>query len=285
FPTYTKLTKKIIQQCQTIAEQEQIPIRWNYRRTLKQLAKHQRFRNYPKNKLKAKKADKKMKTIARILVGELERKLPADLSYCSALALYKQVLAQKTDTRDKIYLLHEPSVCCISKGKEQRRYEFGNKASFVRTDSGVIGGAMGFRNEYNGHTLGIVLVQVECLVGKRPKQAKVDRGYKAVKPILATQILLPFQASSSKSDYQKRKLMQVHRKRVGIEPVIGYLKMDYRLKRDSYKGVIENNINIMLVAVVFNFKRVMNQYKIFFWLFLQRLFFASANSFLIHSIN
>ncbi|MDW8328311.1 MAG: IS5 family transposase, partial [Anaerolineales bacterium] len=274
FPTDAKLHKKIIKRCQAIAEKEQIAVRQSYRRTLKQLARSQRFRNHPKNKLKAKKADKKIKTIAGRLVRELERKLPTDSPYRRDLALYGQVLAQKRNSKNKIYSLHEPEVCCISKGKEHQKYEFGNKASFVKTDSGVIVGAMGFRNEYDGHTLESVLAQVERLVGKRPKQAKVDRGYKGVKQILTTQILLPSHASNTKSYYQKRKLSQAHRKRAGIEPVIGHLKTDHRLKRNFYKGVIGDNINIMLAAAAFNFKRVMNQYKASFWLFLHRLFFA-----------
>jgi IS5 family transposase len=42
----------------------------------------------------------------------------------------------------------------------------------------VIVGAMGFRNEYDGHTLPTVLEQVKKLTGKYPKIAKVDRGYR-----------------------------------------------------------------------------------------------------------
>lgn len=45
-----------------------------------------------------------------------------------------------------------PQVCCISKGKEHKQYEFGNKASFAKTDSGVIVMALGFRSEHDGHT-------------------------------------------------------------------------------------------------------------------------------------
>ncbi len=47
----------------------------------------QRFRNHPKNKGKAKKADKKIKTIAGRLVRELDRKLPPSL-HQSLLTLF-----------------------------------------------------------------------------------------------------------------------------------------------------------------------------------------------------
>jgi IS5 family transposase len=53
------------------------------------------------------------------------------------------------------------------------------------------------------------------------------------------------------SYYQKRKLSKAHKKRAGIEPVIGHLKNDHRLNRNFYKGIVGDNINIMLAAAAF----------------------------------
>ncbi|EOR94907.1 ISPg7, transposase [Arcticibacter svalbardensis MN12-7] len=65
------------------------------------------------------------------------------------------------------------------KGKAQKKYEFGNKVSIVYTlNTGVIVGAMGFRNQYDGHTLEGALDQHEKLSGKRAKRATVNRGYR-----------------------------------------------------------------------------------------------------------
>lgn len=64
YPTDNKLHRKIIKKCIAIADKEDIEIRQSYTRTLKKLLMDQRFRNHPKNKGKAKKADKKIKTIA-----------------------------------------------------------------------------------------------------------------------------------------------------------------------------------------------------------------------------
>ena len=178
YPTDAKLYKKIIAKCQQITSEEQLPMRQSYTRTLKKLSRDQRFRNHPKNKVKARKADRRIKTIAGRLARELERNLPPDSKHLVKLELYKRVLAQKRADKDKIYSLHEPETCCVSKGKEHKKYEFGNKASFVKTNSGVIVGALGFRNEYDGHTLDVALKQVGNLVGKLPKVATVDRGYR-----------------------------------------------------------------------------------------------------------
>lgn len=269
FPTDAKLHKKIIKKCKAIAEEEQLPVRQTYTRTLKKLSLHQRFRSQPKNKVKARKADKKIKTIAGRLVRELERNLPPLSKYQTELDLYKQILAQKRDSKNKVYSIHEPEVCCISKGKEHKKYEFGNKASFVKTDSGVIVGAKGFRNEYDGHTLEPALEQVERLTGKTPKRAKVDRGYRGKKQIGKTEILIPSPPKKSMSYYQRKKLSKAHKKRAAIEPIIGHIKQDHRLSRNFYKGIAGDNINIMLAAAGFNFKRMINKWKSSFGFFLQ----------------
>lgn len=271
FPTDAKLHKKIIKSCKAIAKKEQLPVRQSYARTLKKLSVDQRFRNHPKNKSKARKADKKIKTIAGRLVRELERNLAPTDKYQNQLELYKKVLAQKKGSKNKIYSLHEPEVCCISKGKEHKKYEFGNKASFAKTDSGVIVGALGFRNEYDGHTLEPTLEQVSRLRESVPKKAKVDRGYRGKKQIGETEILIPTTPKKTLSYYQRKKISEAHKKRAAIEPIIGHIKTDHRLNRNFYKGVIGDNINIMLAAAGFNFKRMMNKWKLSFNRFLQKL--------------
>ena len=281
FPTDAKLHKKIINKCKKIAQEEQLPVRQTYTRTLKKLSIDQRFRNHPKNKTKARKADKKIKTIAGRLVRELERNLPPNSKYQHDLNLYKQVLVQEKGSKNKIYSLHEPEVCCISKGKEHKKYEFGNKASFVKTDSGVIVGAMGFRNEYDGHTLEAVLKQVERLRDKTPKKAKVDRGYRGKKQIGETEILIPSPPKKNLSYYQRKKRCEAHKKRAAIEPIIGHIKLDHRLNRNFYKGIVGDNINIMLAAAGFNFNRMMNKWKSSFWHFFQTLHLLIQNLFFI----
>lgn len=153
YPTDAKLHKKIITKCQQIASEQQLPVRQSYTQTLKKLSRDQRFRNHPKNKTKARKADKKIKTIAGRLVRELERNLPPDSKHLVRLELYKKVLVQKKTDKDNIYSMHELETCCVSKGKEHKKYEFGNKVSFVKTNTGVIVGALGFSNEYDTGTL------------------------------------------------------------------------------------------------------------------------------------
>ena len=278
FPTDAKLHRKIIAKCSKIAKDENLIVRQTYTQTLKKLGVDQRFRNHPKNKARGRKADKKVKTIAGRLVRELERNLPENSKYQTQLDLFKKVLAQKRNEKNKIYSLHEPETCCISKGKEHKKYEFGNKASIVKTNTGVIVGAMGFRNEFDGHTLEPTLDQTKRLLEKAPKFAAVDRGYRGRKKIGETQILIPTPFNNkTQTKHQQKKLKQAHKKRAAIEPIIGHLKSDHRLNRNFYKGIIGDNINIMLAAMAFNFKRMMNKWKNVFLFYLQKL----VNQFII----
>lgn len=273
FPTDDKLAKKIIRKCLKIAEENNLTLRQTYTRTLKKLSYDQRFRNHPKNKGKAKKADKKVKTIAGRLVRDVERKLEEILpAYQEILDLFKRVLAQERNDKNKIYSLHEPDVCCISKGKEHKLYEFGNKVSVGWTANGVIVGALGFRNEYDGHTLDKSIEQVERLRGIAPENGIGDRGYRGRSKVRETVIHIPKAFSKQLSAYMQRKEKKFFRNRAGIEPVIGHLKADHRLSRNFYKGIFGDNINIMLAAAGFNFKRMMNKWKSTFFIFLKLLF-------------
>lgn len=206
YPTDAKLRKKIITKCHQITSEHQLPVRQSYTQTLKKLSRDQRFRNHPKNKAKARKADKKIKNIAGQSARELERNLPPDSKHLVGLELYKKVLAQKKTDKDNIYSLNEPETCCISKGKEHKKYEFDNKASFVKTNTGIIVEALGFRNEYDGHTLEVALKQVRDLVGQLPKLTSVDRGYRGRTEPGETQILISKPSKKNISRYPDKKL-------------------------------------------------------------------------------
>jgi len=222
----------------------------------------QRFRNHPKNHGKAKKADKKIKTIAGRLIRELQRKLPAINGYQAELNLYERILLQKRNDKQKIYSIHEPHVQCISKGKEHKKYEFGSKVSIIATkNSGVIIGAINIPlNDYDAHTLEPAITQQQRLTGHVLKNDYVDRGYRGVKNVSGTNIIIA-DNKRNKTAYQKQKLRHGFRRRAAIEPRIGHLKSDHRLSRNFYKGVFGDNINVMLAAAAMNFKRMMNKWK------------------------
>ena len=263
YPSDAKLHKKIIGKVLSIVKSLGLPLRQSYTFTLKKIYRDQRFRNHPKNRSKALKADRRLRTIAGRLVRELKRNLKGNHDYDSLLALFERVLSQRRNSSGKIYSLHEPEVQCISKGKEHKKYEFGNKVSIIRSITGIILGAKSFRNEYDGHTIEESLLQVERITGKKIRKLAGDRGYRGKKEIGGTQILIPDVPSRKDSYYTRRKKHKLICKRAGIEPTIGHLKSDFRLGRNFYKGVFGDAVNLLLAAAAYNFKRAM---RVLLWL-------------------
>jgi IS5 family transposase len=160
-----------------------ITLRQSNKRTVKQLMIEQRFRDHSKMRKRANAAVRKLKTIAGRLVRDVERglnKIDRLNYYDEQLWLYYCVLGQKRDDNNKIYSFHAPEVKCISKAKEHKRYEFGNKSSFAITKkSGIVAWAMAFEdNIFDCHTIEPQLAQVEDLLSRLPETALVDRGCK-----------------------------------------------------------------------------------------------------------
>lgn len=267
YPTDAKLHKKIVGKVLKIAKELNLPTRQSYTFVLKGIYRDQRFRNHPKNRKKAIKADKRLRTIAGRLVRELKRNLGDNRGYDELLSIFEKILLQRRNSSHKIYSIHEPDVQCISKGKEHKKYEFGNKVSIIRSATGVILGARSFRNEYDGHTIQKSLEQVHRLTGKSIKRLAGDRGYRGKKEINETQILIPCVPKSKDTYYQRKKKHKLFCKRAGIEPTIGHLKTDYRLGRNFYKGLLGDSINLMLAAAAYNFKRAMKV----LWLLLKEI--------------
>ena len=257
YPTDAKLHKKIVNKVLGIVKKLGLPLRQSYTFVLKDIYRDQRFRNHPKNRKKALKADRRLRTIAGRLVRELRRNLKGNHDYDRLLGLFETILSQRRNSRKKIYSIHEPQVQCISKGKEHKKYEFGNKVSVIRSATGIILGAMSFRNEYDGHTIETSLKQVERLTGRKINLLAGDRGYRGRKEINGTKIMIPDIPKKSDSRHQKQKKHKLFCKRAGIEPTIGHLKSDYRLGRNFYKGVVGDTVNVLLAAAAYNFKRAM----------------------------
>jgi transposase, IS5 family len=260
YPTDDKLYKKMIDKCRGIAKKEGIELRQSYTRTVHKLKIMQRLRKNKGGDVKARKASKKIKTIAGRLVRELERKLPVTrlAHYQSDLMLFNKVLSQKKSDSNKTYSLHEAQVKCYTKGKEHKKFEFGSKVSILVTQStGVIVGALNFNStEHDSKTLPLALEQHQRLTGISAKSIFLDRGYRGPKQINQTNINVPVPDKKITKSKRKR-----HRRRAAIEPVIGHLKQSYRLGRNFLKGVKGDQINVLLAAAAMNFKRVINSWK------------------------
>ncbi len=266
FPTDAKLAKKIIDKCNEIAKKECLPQRQNYVRVSKQLVRDTFNPKHPKRAKKARKASKHLKTISGRLIRELERNLSADqlVSYTNKLEMFKQVLNQKRNDKNKIYSLHKPFTNCIAKGKAHKQYEFGNKIGLFTTfNTLIITAIKAFQgNPHDSKTIEPLLKQVAKNNQKTPKEVIYDRGGRGQKQIGTTTISTPDNKPLKRdTDYQKREKRKKFRRRAAIEPVIGHLKTDFRMGQNYLSGTNSPQINAFLAAAGWNFKKMMLQLK------------------------
>ena len=257
FPTDSKLLNRIIEFCHNVAKDENLKVRQSYAREIKGLKLIQRFRGRKNSAGKVKRADRRMRTISGRLLRELMRLLPVNSIYQDRIDICMKFVNGEKHDGHKIYSIHEPDVLCISKGKEHRKYEFGNKVSIVRLWNGLVIGALSFRNEYDGHTIDGSMEQVRRIYGRSIKTLAGDRGYRGQENSGGTKVIIPDIPKKTDTVYAQKKKHGLFRKRAGIEPVIGHCKSDHRLGRNFYKGLFGDSINVMLAAAAFNFKRAM----------------------------
>lgn len=277
-PTDTKQYRKIIARCWKLADAQGVALRRRYRKEVRQCLMSQRWRKDLRHRKAARKGQRRLRTIAGTLLRELERKLSPEIreEQKEAFALYRRVIGQKRQDSEKIYSLHEPHVYCIAKGKEHKKYEFGTKASLAITKThGVIVAAVAHEtNQYDGHTLPEVLDQAETITDVRAKVAIVDRGYRGRKMVGETEILVPSKPPVGQSRSKNAKMRARFRRRAAIEPVISHLKYDFQLLRCFLKGFEGDQINLMLAAAAWNFRKWMRE-AASFWLNFLRVMLSS----------
>lgn len=258
FPTDAKLAKKVIDNCCKIAQEEGVVQRQSYKRVSKQLLRTAYFGHHPKRQKDAKMARKKLRTISKRVLRELERKLPVSVlkGYEEVFKIYLKVLTQERNTKDKIYSLHEPQVACIAKGKSGKNYEFGTKVAVVRSrKTGIISSVKRFSgNPHDSKTLEESLAQSErvrkSIGGTRPTKAATDRGFRGVKEVEGTAILLPTKKEKTKYGQQAARLR--FRARAAIEPCISHLKRNHSLGLNFLKGVAGDINNALLAGIGYN---------------------------------
>ena len=275
FPTDSKLAKKVIDNCTKIAEREGVRQRQTYKRVAKQHLRDAYFGHHPKRRKKAAMARKKLRTIGKRVVRELERKLPGETlkKYETEFSNYKKALSQERNSRDKIYSLHEPQTACIAKGKAHKAYEFGTKVAVTRgRNTGIVTSMKQFSgNPHDSKTLEESLAQSErvraLIGGTRPETASTDRGFRGVEQVGGTQIEIP-KNRREKSRYKQEVARKRFRARAAIEPTISHLKRNHALGLNFLKGVAGDINNALLAGIGYNLKMRFNQIreKIVGWL-------------------
>src|SRR6266851_2097701 len=250
FPTDARLYHKA--RCVLVREARRagIELRQSYRRVGKRALQKQGRYAHAQQLKRARKETRKLRTYLGRVMRDIQRKAAE-----SGIRIYRQ---QRED-QHKLYSMQAPEVECIAKGKEHKKYEFGCKVSVVTTSKRgwVVGIAALHGNPYDGHTLKAAHAQVAKLTGVTPEEIFVDKGYRGtahhpegVAVYLSGRRL-------------KGTLKRLLRRRSAIEPVIGHLKQDHRMKRNYLQGKNGDCINALLVGCGFNLRKLL---RVFFWL-------------------
>jgi len=264
YPTDGKLAIKMIHHLHRIARDEEIQLRRTYVKEIKAHRIKLRFFRHPKKIKKARAAMKRLKTITRVLIRDISRKIDEKQieKYQETFDLFLKVSDQKQKDSNKIYSLHEQHIYVIAKGKDHKKYEYGTKVSLVTTmkSNVIIGVSAHEKNEHDSKTLEAALASANKHRTKPIIEAICDRGYRGKKEVDGTVICIPDTPKKRDTKYQKEQKRKKFRRRAAIEPIIGHVKSDHRMQRNYLKGFVGDEINLLMAASAFNLKKWMNNF-------------------------
>ena len=155
---------------------------------------------------------------------------------------------------DHIYSIHAPEAECISKGKLNKKYEFGNKVSIASCLSkNFILCAKSFHgNPYDGHTLSSTIEDIQKNTNVFIEKVFVDRGYRGNDYPSKGKVFSPY-TTKKLSDENKANM----KRRSAIEASISHLKRYFRMGRNYLKGKIGDIINPILASIGLNFSKIL----------------------------
>jgi len=275
FPTDAKLADRARDRLVKLAKQVGLDLRQSYVRVGKRaLIKHQRYAHAKQFK-RATRSLRTLKTYLGRTIRDILRQIAGedDLEAIFRRPLYLagRVLEQKQRQRGKkIYSLHAPEVECIGKGKAHAPYEFGVKVSIATTLKRSRGGQFALHamalpgNPYDGHTLAIVIPDMERSIGGQVERILTDAGYRGHNAPQSHKFRV-FTAG------QKRRVMPAikreMRRRAAVEPVIGHIKNEHRMNRNYLAGTQGDAINALLAAAGYNFSLLLKWLRVLLCLF------------------
>ena len=276
YPTDAKLYYQAIVRLCKLAKRLGITQRQSYVRVGKKLLiKYSRYNHAKQFKRKAATLKKLKHRLGRV-IREIERKakeqhLTLDIDANALLGQCKGLFEQKRNSKNKLYSFHEPDTVCISKGKAHKRYEFGNKSSFITTakECFILHADAHEGNPYDGHTLIEALKQtnasLQTLTDQSIAYLFADKGYRGHGYTGKTQVII-------ETPQNKRRYPELKR-RASIEAVISHTKQHHRLGRNFLKGIAGNLANTILAACGYNLKKIYNKFKRAYKKMLLRYFF------------
>lgn len=267
FPTDSKLYLTAILKLADASKNRGVKLRQTYIRVAKKAAIMVSRYAHAKQFKRMQNRLKKLKTWLGRVLRDLRRKVPkADAALEELLQLCERLHAQEKIDSKKLYSLHEPERMCISKGKAHKRYEFGQKVSVATTnrDNWIVGVNLCEGNPYDGHTLDRALATVELTTGVKVSDAYVDKGYRGHDYKGEATVHRAGTSTKTLTRTQKNR----RKRRSAVEPKIGHLKSENRMRRCYLKGLVGDAINAVLAAAGSNLQKLLRAFSrtLDFWL-------------------
>ena len=266
-PTDARLIHRAIEKLVDLAKREGVKLRQSYLRLAKRAAIMVGRYTHAHQFKRARRELKFLRTRLGRVIRDIRRKIEGDPAledrFGPLLDLALRVRHQEQRQRGpKVYSLHATEVECIGKGKARAPYEFGCKVSIVTPVTAPKGGQFVLHakalhgNPYDGHTLGPVIADLEKLTGAAVRRVHGDKGYRGHNYPDRFKVWISGQV---------RRVTQVirreMRRRAAVEPVIGHLKDDHRMRRNHLKGREGDRINAVLAAAGYNFSLLLRWFR------------------------
>jgi len=269
YPTDSRLLNEARRKLVKLSKASGIRLRQSYKRVGDSLERKVSRYAHAKQFKRMRKGVKKLKTILGRTVRDVERQISQtpdhQKTFKELLEMSHRLLDQTQKSKNKIYSLHATHTTCISKGKAHKAYEFGTKVALVVSHKAGL--ALSSRAldhaAYDGHTLKDSLDHAEHLSSQPIERSFVDKGYRG-HGIEDREIYISGQRKGMTKVLKKQL-----KRRSAIEPHIGHMKSDGKLRRNLLKGFIGDQINATLCAVGHNLRLILNHIRRIFALILQ----------------
>jgi IS5 family transposase len=269
-PTDARLTHRAIEKLADLARREGVTLRQSYLRVAKRAAIMVGRYTHAHQFKRARRELKFLRTRLGRIIRDVRRKIEGDTAleerFARLLALAHRVRHQDQHQRGpKVYSLHAPEVECIGRGKARAPYEFGCKVSITTPVTAPKGGQFVLHakalhgNPFDGHTLGPVIADLEKLTGVEVRRIHVDKGYRGHNHPHRFRVWITGQARRV-----TKAIRREMRRRAAVEPVIGHLKDDHRMRRNYLKGRDGDRSNAVLAAAGYNFSLLLRWFE-WFW--------------------
>src|SRR6202167_5612514 len=266
-PTDARLAHRAIEKLVDLAKREGVELRQSYLRLAKRAAIMVGRYTHAHQFKRARRELKFLRTRLGRVIRDIRRKIEGDTRledrFGPLLNLAHRVRHQEPRQRGpKVYSLHAPEVECIGKGKARTPYEFGCKVSITTPATAPKGGQFVLHakalhgNPYDGHTLGPVIADLEKLTGVAVRRIHGDKGYRGHNYPDRFKVWISGQVRRV-----TKAIRREMRRRAAVEPVIGHLKDDHRMRRNHLKGRGGDRINAVLAAAGYNLSLLLRWFR------------------------